>query len=116
MGWSSTRERGLASAHQEDARQRQRQREKSEALVKELLHFLALKRALAFSVSQNELKVSPGWLVDGLWHKLLLETEVGGPQTVAICDPRDFHTHRWGGGKLFPGAGNLHGADKDFMT
>lgn len=48
----------------------------AKALSVELFHFLTVKRGLALSSLSEAIKVSPGPLVDQLWHKMLLETEV----------------------------------------
>ncbi|KAI8464138.1 MAG: hypothetical protein J3K34DRAFT_492985 [Monoraphidium minutum] len=46
-------------------------------LALELFHFLSVKRQLAAApVAGGALRVSPGPLVDALWHRMLLESEV----------------------------------------
>ena len=46
------------------------------ALALELFHFLQAKRHLALSDAAAALQVSPGSLVDALWHRMLLQSDV----------------------------------------
>lgn len=55
----------------------------AKALVLELFHFLIIKRNLAHSISEV-VKVLPGPLVDKLWHRMLMESEVSGIFTVIV--------------------------------
>lgn len=51
-------------------------RSEAKALAVELFHFLTVKRSLALSSLNEVVKVSPGPLMDQLWHRMLMETEV----------------------------------------
>lgn len=53
-------------------------------LALELYHFLEIKRQLAFSTAAGAMQVSPGYMVDALWHRMLLESEVGAVEEGAI--------------------------------
>ena len=45
-------------------------------LATELYRFLLVKRQLLRLDEQHQVDVSPGWLVDELWHQVLLESKV----------------------------------------